>query len=207
MKKTLLLLLEKNHGRFLGQRGIAAVEFAMILIPLLIMTFAIIDFGRLIQARLVVTNLSREGGSLASRDIESAWSLIGMLQAGASPLNLSTNGRIYIWKIRAGKTTDSAGQFHPDPDPFIDMNVSASGGALSVASSIGTGHANLGLTPQLYNHLEFDDSPGKMTADISDVTVVEVFYKYTPITPISKFVPGLLTDSGGGTIISSKAVF
>ena len=49
------------------------------------------------------------------------------------------------------------------------------------------------------------NGPGA-TADISNVTVVEVFYKYTPITPISRFAPGLFTNSGG-TIISSKAVF
>ena len=76
-----------------------------------------------------------------------------------------------------------------------------------MASSIGSGKPNLGLSVPLYDHLLFDDSPGKTTADISEITVVEVFYKYTPATPISKFIPGLLSDSGGGTIISSKAVF
>ncbi len=167
------------------------MELALILPLMITMAFVIIDFGMLIQARLVVANLAREGGSLASRDIQSAGNLITMLQAGASPLNLSSNGRIYIWKIRAGATKK-------DPDPFIDLTVSANGGALSVASSIGSGKPNLGLSVPLYDHLEFDDSPGKKTADISEITVVEVFYKYTPVTPISKFVPGLLSDSGGG---------
>ncbi len=191
---------QNNRCRRLGQRGIAAVELALILPLMITMAFVIIDFGILIQARLIVANVAREGGSLASRDIQSAGSLISMLQAGASPLNLSSNGRIYIWKIRAGTTKKN-------PDPFIDLTVSANGGGLSVASSIGSGKPNLGLSAQLYDHLEFDDSPGQKTADISEVTVVEVYYKYTPVTPISKFVPGLLTDSGGGTIILSKAVF
>jgi hypothetical protein len=188
-----------RRRRHIGQQGIAAVELALILPLLAIIAFVIIDFGILIQARLVVTNLAREGGSLASRDIQSAGNLITMLQAGASPLDLTNNGRIYIWKIRAGSTKQS-------PDPFIDQTVSANGGGLSVASSIGSGKPNLGLSVPLYNHLEFDNSPGKKTADISEVTVVEVFYKYTPVTPVSKFVPGLFADSGG-TIISSKAVF
>jgi len=189
---------QNSRSRYLGQRGIAAVELALILPLMIIMAFVIIDFGRLIQARLVVTNLAREGGSLASRDIQSAGNLIAMLQAGASPLNLSSDGRIYIWKIRAGATKKS-------PNPFIDLTVSASEGGLSVASSIGSGKPNLGLSVPLYDHLEYDDSPGKKTADISEVTIVEVFYKYTPVTPISKFVPGLFT--GGNQIISSKAVF
>ena len=189
---------QNNRRRYPGEKGIAAVELALILPLLIIMAFVIIDFGRLIQARLVVANLAREGGSLASRDIQSAGNLIAMLQAGASPLNLTADGRIYIWKIRAGTTARN-------PDPFIDLTVSANGGGLSVASSIGSGKPNLGLSSQLYDHLEFDNSPGKKTADISDVTVVEVFYRCTPITPISKFVPTLFT--GGSEIIASKAVF
>ncbi len=189
---------QNNRCSYLGHRGIAAVELALILPILMMMAFVIIDFGRLIQARLVVTNTAREGGSLASRDIQSAANLITMLQAGASPLDLATDGKIYVWKIKVGISAK-------DPDPFIDTTVSTNGGGLSVASSIGSGQANLGLSAQLYNHLEFDNSPGKKTADISEVTVVEVFYRYTPITPISKFVPALF--AGGNEIISSKAVF
>ena len=75
---------------------------------------------------------------------------------------------------------------------------------LNVASSIGSGKANLGLTPAIFNlYLEYDS--GQKAADISDVTVVEVFYNYTPITPVAKFVPNLFL--AGGTIIASKAVF
>jgi len=188
-----------NRRRRLGQQGIAAVEMALILPLMIIMAFVIIDFGGLIEARLIVANLAREGGSLASRDVLPASNLITMLQDGASPLNLVNNGRIYVWSINAGTSAQS-------PNPYIDPTASASAGNLNVASTIGTGQANLGLTQQLYNHLEFDNSPGKKTSDINNVTVVEVFYKYTPITPISKFVPQLFTSSGG-EIISSKAVF
>lgn len=191
--------IENKHRRRLGQQGIAALEMALILPLMVIMAFVIIDFGRLIQARLVITNLAREGGSLASRDVLPASSLITMLQDGASPLNLATSGRIYVWSINAGTSARS-------PNPYIDPTASASAGNLNVASTIGTGQGNLGLTQQLYNHLEFDNTPGKQTSDISNVTVVEVFYQYTPITPISRFVPGLL-GGAGGTIISSKAVF
>jgi hypothetical protein len=190
---------ENKHCRYPGQKGIAAVEFALILPLMIIMAFVIIDFGGLIEARLIVANLAREGGSLASRDVLPASSLITMLQDGASPLNLATSGRIYVWSINAGTSPGS-------PNPYIDLTASANSGGLSVASTIGTDQTNLGLTPQLYAHLEFDDTPGKMTSDISNVTVVEVFYKYTPITPISRFVPGLFANSGG-EIISSKAVF
>ncbi|HME46478.1 MAG TPA: TadE family protein, partial [Syntrophorhabdales bacterium] len=58
-----------NRRRRLGQQGIAAVEMALILPLMIIMAFVIIDFGGLIEARLIVANLAREGGSLASRDV------------------------------------------------------------------------------------------------------------------------------------------
>ena len=45
------------------ERGIAALELAVLLPLILIMSFAVIDFGRLIQAKLVITNLRPEGGT------------------------------------------------------------------------------------------------------------------------------------------------
>ena len=182
--------------RHLGESGVSAVEMALILPLMLMMLFAIIDFGRVIQARLVLTNVAREGGSLGSRDIQSATDLITMLQNGASPLDLATSGKIYIWKIRAGATKDA-------PYPAIDLQVSKNGGVLSVQSSIGSNVANLGLSTDLYKHLVFDSSAGKNTADISEATVVEVFYKYTPITPILS----MLNPGSNEMILSSKAEF
>lgn len=64
MKELIPLALPKNRGRSLGQRGIAAVEMALILPLMIIMAFVIIDFGALIEARLIVANLAREGGVL-----------------------------------------------------------------------------------------------------------------------------------------------
>ncbi len=194
-----------------GERGIAALELAIILPVLLLMAFAIIDFGRLFQYRLVLTNLSREGGSIASRELSlpagsySPQNLIAMLKAGSSPLNLNTASqdlyKIYIWKIRAGTSEEN-------PDPYIDnsSDVSASSGSLNVDSSIDNGNTNLGLSEELYNHLVFDAEND--AADISEVTVVEIFYKYNAVTPITQIAQAfwnnpLLNDM----ILSSKAVF
>lgn len=190
---TVKLHTRRGH---LGESGVSAVEMALILPLILMMLFAIIDFGRFIQARLVLTNVAREGGSLGSRDIQSATDLILMLQNGASPLDLATSGKIYIWKIRAGATQDA-------PYPAIDLQASKNGGVLSVQSSIGSSVRNLGLSTDLYQHLVFDSSVGKNTADISEATVVEVFYRYTPITPILS----MLNPGSNEMILSSKAEF
>jgi len=158
-----------------SEKGASAVELAIILPLLILMVFGIIDFGRFFHARLILTNLAREGGSLASRDIQSASELLTMLQAGSRPLDLAASGQIYIWRIRAG-------QSEAEPDPSIDYAASASGGALMVGSSIGDGKTNLGLNSDVYQHLIFDSD--NATADIGDITVVEVFYRFSPITPV-----------------------
>ncbi len=111
------------------------MELALLLPILVVLAFGVIDLGRLIHARLVVTNVSREGGSLASRDIQTGNNLITMLQSSATPFNLQTQGRIYVIKIKAGETRFA-------PLPYIDSKFS--GGAYNVSSSI-TG--NIGGTP------------------------------------------------------------
>lgn len=178
------------------EKGVAALELALILPILAILVFGIIDFGRLIHARLVVANVSREGGSLASRNINPN-GLITMLQASGVPLNLAGNlGKIYITRIQAG----ASGTY---PNPTVDNDNSNSDGQLQVSSS--TSLPLLGLSPAIYNRLVFKQA--QMTSDISDVTVVEVFYKYKPITPLPNFIQNILLTNGDGIIIGSRSVF
>ena len=179
-----------------GKRGIAALELALILPVLMILAFGIIDFGRLIHARLIITNVSREGGSLASRDINSGNDLLTMLQVSGSPLDLKGSGKIYISQITAGATAGA-------PKPVSASQIY--GGSLAIGSSIGNGQSNLGLSGEIYNHLVF--KPANKTSDISGVTVVEVYYKYLPVTPLPNFIANILVGDGGGKIISSKSVF
>jgi Flp pilus assembly protein TadG len=47
--------------KFASQKGAAMVEFALILIPLIILTFGLIEFGLLMYNQQVLTNASREG--------------------------------------------------------------------------------------------------------------------------------------------------
>ena len=79
-----------------GQRGATLVELALLLPILVVMVLGIIDFGRLIHARLVITNVSREGGSIGSRtDQQGNQQLITALQHSAAPFTISgADGRI-----------------------------------------------------------------------------------------------------------------
>jgi len=49
-----------------GDQGSAAVEFVLVLPVLLIILFAIIDFGRLLNAKIVLTQAAHEGARAAA---------------------------------------------------------------------------------------------------------------------------------------------
>ena len=180
-----------------GARGAALVEFAVVLPFLLLILMATIDFGHLIQTRLIITNVSREGGSIASRAQTITSDNTDMVVASGAPLQLSgADGRVYITRIKAGINKDS-------PKPTILTQLTS--GGLSVASKIQGSGATLGLTQALYDHLVFKTANN--SADIPEVTAVEIIYKYRPITPLPNFIAGMLNADGGGFVISSKAVF
>jgi hypothetical protein len=164
---------------------------------MLILVVATIDLGMLIQARLIISNVSREGGSIASREMNIDTDLTGLLQASGRPLDLGgADGKIFITRLAAGT---SAGA----PSPTIAAQISA--GTLGVSSKIAAASAYLGLSRSLYDHLVFSTTNG--TSDISEITVVEIYYKYRPVTPVPTFMREMLLPDGDGAIVWSKAVF
>jgi hypothetical protein len=180
-----------------GTRGVSLIEFALILPVAIILVLVTIDFGMLVQSRLIISNVSREGGSIASRTNNIDANLTSMLQSSARPLDLGgRDGRIFITRITAGESADAS-------EPTITTQLSS--GLLGVNSRIAPARSHLGLNQNVYDHLRFSEGNG--TSDISEVTVVEVYYKYRPITPLPNFTQGMLLPDGDGMIIWSKAVF
>jgi hypothetical protein len=190
--------MQIRGSRSPSERGASLVELAFLLPILVVLVYGVVEFGRLIHARLVITNVSREGGSLASREIRTGQSLVGMLQASAAPFDLkNAYGRVWVTRIKAGT---SAAQ----KDPYIFSR--DQGGLLNASSSI-TGSVGAkpgGLSPAIYDHLKFDTQQNM--ADIEEVTVVEVFYLHRPITPLPNFVVSSILPAGG-LQIGSRAVF
>ena len=84
-------------------RGIAAVEFAIVLPLLALLLFMAVDMSRAIQAKIILLNISREGANLASRatsDLSgSSQGIMNALAASTPPLNMNGRGMIYITKI------------------------------------------------------------------------------------------------------------
>jgi Flp pilus assembly protein TadG len=197
---TLRPSAEKNPRRATrerAQRGAALIEFTLALPLLLVLVFGVMDFGHLVEQRMILTNVSREGGSLASREEPLDPNLLAVLAATGQPLQLDgADGRIIVTKLKAGTSIAA-------PTPTISTQVQI--GNLPMASSISEKAMNAGLTSAIYQHLVFNAANN--TADISQVTVVEVFYKYHPVTPLSYFLGGMLTKDGGGLNLSSRAVY
>jgi hypothetical protein len=183
-----------------GQRGATLVELALLLPILVVMVLGIIDFGRLIHARLVITNVSREGGSIGSRaDQQGNQQLITALQHSAAPFTITgADGRIIITRISAGLNA-------LNPQPFIDWR--ETGGALNEPSRItgNVGQTPGGLANPLFGRLQFNTAQND--SDIAEVTIVEVFYLYRPITPLPEFIQNLVLPSRGGIVIASRATF
>ena len=61
-----------------------------------------------------------------------------------------------------------------------------------------------GLSSALMNHLTYRTA--NSTSDISEISIVEVFYHYRPITPLPNFVQNLFPVNGG-ILIGSRAIF
>jgi hypothetical protein len=84
-------------------RGLATVEFALLLPVLLLLALPVIDIARAIQANMILLSISREGANLAARGSlplrESSLTIMEALAATAPPLDMNQRGMIYITKI------------------------------------------------------------------------------------------------------------
>ncbi len=70
-----------------GDRGAAAVEFALLLPVLLLVVFGIIDFGRALNAQITLTQAAREGARLAAEGQPWATVVVPRTQAAATTLS------------------------------------------------------------------------------------------------------------------------
>lgn len=186
MERGTLRLMRRKETPRNTEKGIAALELALILPILLVLVFAIIDLGRLIQARLIVTSVSREGGTLVSHlDVSATGTdIITILQNSSKPLDLVNLGKVYVSQVDSGKTAGS-------PDPVLTSQTG--GGKLAVSSRINA--ALTGLPTTIYNRLTYNAA--SLSADVLCVKVIEIYYLYRPITPLPSFIEGLLDMESG----------
>ena len=78
--------------------GQALVEFAISATLMLTLVFAVVDFSRAIFIKEVITNLTGEGSSMASRGSTLSDTAAAVVAASA-PLSLSLNGTVIISSV------------------------------------------------------------------------------------------------------------
>ena len=179
-----------KNSRFQQQEGLATLEFSMMATVLLTLAWAVIEFGSLLQAQAVVTNVTREGGSLASRDLKTGPELFLLLERSSSPLEFYHHPdqfKMFLARVQAGISSES-----PSPTCTVYEH-GALHGPNVVSPAI---HPHCGLTPALYEWLQFNEQT--QVSAVPQLTVVSVYYAHQPLTPLD----GVLSLKKNGGLLN-----
>ena len=175
--------------RHRSQQGMATVEFTGMTLLFMAIAFGVVEFGSLIQAQAVVTNVTREGGSLASRELKNGADLLKLLEASTWPLHFSCppgdrtcnlivqerKFKIFVAKVNAG-TSDNH-------EPTCTVEESGTLVGIGVDSPEADLSGRCDLTPPLWDLLHYQESFD--TSLLSQLTVVKVYFRHDPVTPLA----------------------
>lgn len=201
------------------QRGIAALELALMLPIIVVLFMGLVDIARGIQANMILINIGREAANLASRSpgqlSDNAQLIMKAVTDSAPPLNMNQQGMIYITRIVGQKTGTASTPTRTIVDAQFRWDDSANNRGYRVS-----GYAPLS---KVWNCGNWAGSTGgsctvpsgtsapvisllsNQLADGQVVYAVEVFYKFNMV-----FSPITLGSTGTGTIgpdLYSMSVF
>jgi hypothetical protein len=136
---------------------------SLMVFVLMVVLFAVIDFGRAIHLKQILINVSREGANLSSRGTDPTNTLNAVV-ISAQPLSINQSGYIIISKV------------YRDGTGHATVAEQYRRGGVSASSRIGL----VGGTPNLPN--------SSIPPNNQNLWIVEVFYEYHPITPLGHFL-------------------
>ncbi len=177
-------MLNNWISRKRGRSGQALIEFTFVAVILLVMLFGMIDFCRAISTRQVLINLSREGANMAARSGNGGTpdaaisNAIAAVIGAANPLSITLNGQVIVSAV-----LNSNGVYR------ITNQISE--GKLTKPSKIGILNATgAGVTMPV---------PATSTGALPPVNqttyVAEVYYAFTPTTPIGQLINISMTNA------------
>ncbi|MFC1531380.1 TadE/TadG family type IV pilus assembly protein [Gemmatimonadota bacterium] len=169
-----------NHSsvrrRFRDTRGQAVAEFAIVLPLMLFLFLGMIEIGNVLAVSHTLSKLSREGANIASRGTSLDTVLTVVASSGES-IHLDRRGGSVVTRV----SVRSDG-------PLILAQVASPG--FENESRLGT----IGNSPVSFASYGFEAG--------NTHYVVEVFYRYQPITPFARLFQSALPDP-----IYERAVF
>lgn len=154
--------------------GQTLIELALLMPILMIFVFGVVDFTRAIYYKEVITNLAGEGSAAASRESSSYFPQTVAAVMSDADINMSSNGCVIITSVNS-----------PTSTTFSVTAQSISAACNSGSSKIGCFPPPSSCGPATVPTLvqQVLQSPTNPT-----VAITEVYYNFTPITPIGTFL-------------------
>ena len=166
-----------------SNKGVASLEFMMMFMVFTGLAFAVVEFGQRVHERNMITHLAREGASIYSRDLEDANTIVAIINDASDTLDFTgkpENYALFVARATAG-----------NPPACV---ATGGDGTLAEPEVVDpTSAADCGLTPELLAYLQED---GAGVAQMQQFSVVRLYYKHNPLTPLAGFLD--LDFFGGG---------
>ena len=169
-----------------GESGQALIELSIVLVLLCIFVFGIIDFGRAVYDFEVMKNLAGEGSSMASRGAAPATTATAVVAYAGADINLSTNGCVIVTVVAENSAGTAQVVTAQSWAGACSAAMTSTIGCLSGQGSCKSSTATLPAT-----------AANAIQQGVTGTTlyVTEVFYAYTTITPLPRFLGSAILPS------------